>query len=278
MRWKMSLAMLALLPATVSGQIQVRTLVRDAVVERLNSLSPDNDERVVILKKMFQAAGCEKLTEEAVKHEKQPNIVCVLPGQTDSIIVVGAHLDKVHDGTGAVDDWSGSAMLPSLFESLKEDARKHTYVFVAFSGEEHGLVGSDSYVQHLSKPGLNAIAAMVNLECLGTAPTEVWYTHSDRHLSELLAQTAAAVKLPISVMNVDHVGNDDSDNFRNKKIPNVTLHSLTQQTFRFLHTREDTIDKINTSFYYDSYRLAAAYLAVLDTMLPTTGTAAASSK
>lgn len=278
MRWKMSLAMLVLLPATVSGQIQVRTLVRDAVVERLNSLSPDNDERVVILKKMFQAAGCEKLTEEVVKHEKQPNIVCVLPGQTDSIIVVGAHLDKVHDGTGAVDDWSGAALLPSLFESLKEDARKHTYVFVAFSGEEHGLVGSDSYVKHLSKTGLNAIAAMVNLECLGTAPTEVWYTHSDRHLSELLAQTAAVVKLPISVMNVDHVGNDDSDNFRNKKIPNITLHSLTQQTFRFLHSREDTIDKINTSFYYDSYRLAAAYLAVLDTMLPITGTAAASSK
>ena len=42
---------------------------------------------------------------------------------------------------GAVDDWSGAVMLPSVYQSLKSKARRDTFVFVAFAGEEGGLLG-----------------------------------------------------------------------------------------------------------------------------------------
>ena len=169
-------------------------------------------------------------------------------------------------------------MLASLVEGLAPEHHKHRYVFIAFSGEEEGLLGSEFYVKQLAPADLHAIVAMVNLECLGLNPTEVWYTHSDRTLVGVLAQTTAGLHLPLIAVNVDHVGTDDSDSFKRRKIPNITLHSLTQETWKILHSRDDTIDKVNTSYYYDSYRLVAAYLAVLDTALPMPEGPAASTK
>lgn len=61
--------------------------------------------------------GCE-VTEQRVPHSKAPNLICTLAGETASTIVVGGHFDFVARGWGAVDDWSGAVMLPSLYESL----------------------------------------------------------------------------------------------------------------------------------------------------------------
>ncbi|HVV44189.1 MAG TPA: hypothetical protein VHC72_03265 [Bryobacteraceae bacterium] len=43
-----------------------------------------------------------------------------------------------------MDDWSGTALLPSLYEALKLKSRHHTFLFIAFAGEEDGLIGSTS--------------------------------------------------------------------------------------------------------------------------------------
>jgi hypothetical protein len=40
-----------------------------------------------------------------------------------------------------------------------------------------------------------------------------------------------------------------------------------EETWKVLHSRDDTVGKINVPNYYESYRLRAAYLAVLDTAL-----------
>jgi Zn-dependent M28 family amino/carboxypeptidase len=174
---------------------------------------------------------------------------------------------------GAVDDWSGAALLPSLYQNLAGRPHKHTYIFVAFSGEEQGLVGSDWYVKHLAPEELKEITAMVNLECLGLSPTKVWVTHSDKKLVSLLAGTAAALKEPVAEVDVDHVGNDDSDSFRKKKVPNITIHSITQDTFSILHSTRDQVERINPDDYFDSYRLTSAFLAELDTLPATTNAA-----
>jgi Zn-dependent M28 family amino/carboxypeptidase len=237
------------------------------VVERLKALPQKNTDREAFLREAFQKAGCKNVTEQVVKHLKEPNVICVLPGETPQTIVVGAHLDKVSSGTGAIDDWSGAALLPSLIQGLAPDKHKHTYVFVAFAGEEEGLVGSEYYVKHMTPDELHNTVAMVNLECIGVSATEVWYTHSDRHLVDLLNKTAGALHLPLSAMNVDHVGSDDSESFKRRKIANITIHSITQQSFSYLHTAKDTIDKIDITEYYNTYRLNAAYLSLLDVFL-----------
>jgi Zn-dependent M28 family amino/carboxypeptidase len=261
-----------------AGQVGYLTVKREVIEERVKAVAPDNTRREAILKSSFEAVGCRELKEQPVKHEKQPNVICVLRGDSPSTIVVGAHLDKVRAGMGAVDDWSGAALLASLYESLSGQRRTHTYIFIGFSGEEDGLVGSKYYVKNLPAKDWANIVAMINLECLGLSPTKIWVTHSDKFLVNLLVQTASTLQVPVSGVNVDKVGTDDSESFRHEKVPNITIHSVTQETIRILHTPRDQLEAINLDYYYESYRLAAAYLAILDSAMPAVLSPAASTQ
>lgn len=241
----------------------------DVVWSRLERYEGKNAEREQTLKTMFAEAGCkpDELTELPVRHASAPNVLCVLPGKTDREIVVGAHFDYVDRGKGVVDNWSGASMLPSLLETIETDPREHTYIFIGFTDEEKGLVGSHDYVAHLTKEQRAKISAMINFDTLGLAPTEVWASHADRGLLNALASLAQAMKLPISGVNVDNVGESDSESFRDKKIPSMTIHSLTHNTLSVLHSVQDSIARINRKDYLDSYHLMAAYLVYLDSYL-----------
>jgi Zn-dependent M28 family amino/carboxypeptidase len=185
-----------------------------------------------------------------------------LTGSTGSEIIVGAHFDFVDRGKGVVDNWSGCSLLPSLFQSLKETAHHHTFVFIGFTNEEEGLVGSRFYVRQLSKEARRNIKAMVNLDSLGLSPTKM--DLADKKLATALATVASNFKLPLSVMNVRSLGRSDSDSFQDNKIPSITIHSVTSATWPILHSPRDQFSAIRLDDYYDTYLLVRAYLAYLD--------------
>jgi hypothetical protein len=84
--------------------------VSRAVVEaRLGKYNGNDSQRAAALKQMFVEAGCDNqhLSEQPVKGSKLPNIICVQPGSSDKVIIVGAHFDHVSAGGGVVDNWSG---------------------------------------------------------------------------------------------------------------------------------------------------------------------------
>ncbi|MBZ5707431.1 MAG: Zn-dependent exopeptidase M28 [Acidobacteriia bacterium] len=269
--------LLGLLTACAVAQVQFQVLDREVIEARLEGFSRKNDEREAILKQMFVQSGCkdDKLSEQTVKKKLPPNLICVLPGDTNAIILVGAHSDHVEVGDGVVDNWSGASLLPSLYYSLSKVPRKHTFVFVNFTAEEKGLVGSDFYAGKLSPEQRSKIEAMINMDTLGLGPTEVWATHADTTLLNALAGVANAMKLPVSVMNVDQVGSSDSESFAKYKIPRITIHSVTQQTWPILHSSKDKLNEIKKDDYYASYRLMIGYLAFLDTDLGRPATAQA---
>jgi hypothetical protein len=268
-RWLRKVLLLALLTACAAAQVQFQVLDREVIAARLEGFSRKNDQREAILKQMFMQSGCkdDKLSEQSVNNTLPPNLICVLPGETNAVILVGAHSDHVSAGDGVVDNWSGASLLPSLYYSLSNIPRKHTFVFVNFTAEEKGLVGSDFYAGKLSPEQRSKIEAMVNLDTLGLAPTEVWATHADTILLNALAGIANAMKLPVSVMNVDQVGTSDSESFAKYKIPRITIHSVTQETLPILHSSKDKLNEIKMDDYYASYRLMVGYLAFLDTDL-----------
>ncbi len=115
----------------------------------------------------------------------------------------------------------------------------------------------------MTKEQVAATDAMVCMDTLGLAPTEVWTSHSNKQLVRALAYLAGLMKAPISGEDVDKVGSTDSVQFSERKIPSITVHSLTQQTFdkRILHTSKDKLSEIRMDDYYQTYRLMAAYLA-----------------
>ncbi len=248
--------------------ISYNPLPQETVESRLQKYGGKDSTREATLKQMFAEAGCDDqhVSEQAVRRSKLPNVICVLPGNSEKVIIVGAHFDHVSDGSGVVDNWSGASLLPSLYQALKDHPRKHTFIFIGFTDEEKGEIGSEFYVHEMTKEQVAAADAMVNMDTLGLAPTEIWMSHSDKQLIKMLAQVAKATNLPVTGMDVDQVGTSDSEQFAKRNIPRITVHSLTQETWNagILHTNKDQISKIKIVDYYQSYCLVAAYSAYLD--------------
>jgi hypothetical protein len=112
------------------------------------------------------------------------NVIGLLPGRDpvlrNETIIVGAHYDHLGlggfgsldaDSTGQVhngadDNASGAAMLIRIAERLARDPPARTVLFLAFSGEELGLLGSAHYVKNPVYP-LSTTMAMVNLDMVG---------------------------------------------------------------------------------------------------------------
>jgi Iap family predicted aminopeptidase len=260
---------IVVLAALSNGQsVTVNFLPQDVIEKRLRSYTAKNATREPAMKALFEEAGCkdDALSEERVKGTKFPNLICTLKGATDSTIVVGAHFDLIEKGQGVVDNWSGSSLLPSFYQALTASARKHTFTLVAFAGEEQGLLGSQSFVKQLGTQQ-SLVKAMVNLDTLGLGQTQIWMSHSDRNLAMWLAGVAKQMNIPLGVVDVEKVGTTDSEPFREKKIPAMTVHSLTQSTLHVLHSPQDTMEAMHLDDYYQTYRLLASYLVALDQLV-----------
>lgn len=249
--------------------ITFRQLPRRMIKSDLDSFASSNIAREVKLRQMFLKAGCSpaEITEEQVQRKRPPNIICTLPGSSKSEIIVSAHTDHAEIGEGVVDDWSGAALLPALMKSLAGAPRRHTFVFIGFTDEEDGLVGSHYYVNHLSRTQLSEIRAEVNLECLGLTPTKVWADRANKKLLSDLFNVAGSLKLDLAGVNVDNVADDDTHPFLRKHVPVITIHSVTRNTWPILHSWRDNLRAINFTDYYNSYRLIVTYLAYLDATL-----------
>lgn len=262
-------------------ELHFRLQSREVLESHLKSFSDKNSDREARIKQWLSESGCQDgdLTEQALDRKAPPNVICILPGETAEVIVVGAHTDKVESyGDGVVDNWTGAVLLPALLYSLNSRPRHHTIIFVGFSAEEKGLVGSRFYADHLSPQERARIEAMVNFDSLGVSPTKVWASHADKPLLNALIATSSFAHLPISAVNVEGVGSTDSESFAPYHIPRITIHSITQDTFPILHSVRDKLTAINFNDYYDSYRLIAEYLAYLDGMLTPPAPAATAEK
>jgi Zn-dependent M28 family amino/carboxypeptidase len=78
------------------------------------------------------------------------NIVAELPGtdRSDEVVMLGAHFDSWHAGTGATDNAAGSAVMMEAMRILKATGLplRRTVRIGLWTGEEQGLIGSREYV------------------------------------------------------------------------------------------------------------------------------------
>ena len=250
----------------LAEKLEVSLVPQTLVQTRLESGVVRPSERQSTIRDLFLKAGCAP--DEQRVDKKTANVVCTLPGQTPETIVVGGHFDFIDSGKGIVDDWSGTSLLPSLYEALKTQPRKHTYVFVAFAAEERGLVGSSRFVKNMAPDQRSQTQAFVNLECLGLSPVKVWTHRSAPILLNRLNEVATAIGVTLQGIDVDAVGDDDTHPFLSAHIPVISIHSLTQETLPVLHNARDKLEAINFNDYYTAYKLCAYYLAYLDVKLP----------
>jgi hypothetical protein len=90
--------------------------------------------------------------------------------ESDEIFIICGHYDTVSSSPGADDDTSGTVAMLMAAEILSQYQFNHTIKFVAFSGEEQGLLGSEVYAQEAYSQGWN-IGGVLNCDMISYAET-----------------------------------------------------------------------------------------------------------
>jgi aminopeptidase YwaD len=194
------------------------------------------------------------------------NVVGVLEGSDPILknenIIIGAHYDHLGrggDGSlaprsgeihhGADDNASGTAgviELARLF-STQRPRLKRTLVFIAFSGEEEGLLGSNYYVNHPLVP-LAKTVAMINMDMIGRMKDHklvIGGVGTAKEWRDILSKDN-----PFElILNEDGYGPSDHSSFYSKQVPVLFFFTGPHADY---HKPSDTSDKIN---YTDEARI-----------------------
>lgn len=192
---------------------------------------------------------------------KAANLVAYLDNGAPTTVIIGAHYDhlgmgnqgssldanpagKIHNG--ADDNASGVAGMLELARYFKTNKVKESnnFLFLAFSGEELGLYGSDYFVEHPTLD-LATVNYMVNLDMVGRLdPKNGGLSVSGSGTSpgwEPLLKSLSTTEVPIST-DSSGTGPSDHTKFYLKKMP--VLHFFTGSHSDY-HKPSDDADKIN---------------------------------
>jgi Zn-dependent M28 family amino/carboxypeptidase len=130
---------------------------------------------------------------------------------------------------GANDNSSGISMMLELanFYSQKENQPEYSIVFMAFSAEEAGLIGSKYYVNNPLFP-LSKIKFLINLDLLGTGDDGVMVVNATKFSTQfkLLIQVNEDSKLLPAVKQRGPAANSDHYYFTEKGVPAFFIYTL----------------------------------------------------
>lgn len=115
----------ACLPADISLRVQFAEPKQLAEALSAVGKPPRRAGKREVLARLLREAGCANVEEQGTRELPEPNLVCRIPGRTNSTIVVGL--------SPQVDGWPAAALLPALASNVRAEPRDHTFVFAAFS-------------------------------------------------------------------------------------------------------------------------------------------------
>lgn len=181
----------------------------------------------------------------------------------NEIVVVGAHMDHIGYGPkmsrsgggkvhpGADDNASGTVALIQIAKacSLLKDKNKRTIVFMAFSAEEMGLIGSRYYCDNpifpKNNPNISSHIFMLNMDMvgyLGQARTLAFNSaDSSPDIKSIIGELSSKYSFANSVTSRGSGGSDHAC-FYNKRVPIAFLHTGLHPHY---HKPTDTADRIN---------------------------------
>jgi putative aminopeptidase FrvX len=231
MKLKLLFLLALLFVLTAAGQAQdpvIRVSTPEQIKAGFVKVPCENRERLTAVRTLFEQAGAPSADITIDHYKTVENLVVIKRGESAERIVVGAHYDKVADGCGAVDNWTGIVVLAHLYHSIKDVPLKKTLVFVAFGKEEGGLIGSTAMVKAMTEEQASEYCAMVNIDSLGLALPQVADNLSSKKLEQFTVDLAKEMKLQFAHATIQGA-EADSLPFMTRKIPAVTIHGLTNQ-------------------------------------------------
>ena len=191
------------------------------------------------------------------------NVIGILPGTDPGLagesLVIGAHYDHFGRGAyadhaagrgqlhpGADDNASGVAVMLELARVLARQPQPRSVVFVAFSGEETGRLGSRHYVKNAAAYPVGKIIAMLNLDTvgrLGDNPVTVFGAGSAEEWVHIFRGASHVTGVDVKPVG-DDFGSSDQSSFIAAGVPAVQLFGSLHAD---IHRPGDTLDKIDVS-------------------------------
>lgn len=208
------------------------------------------------------------------------NVIGLIPGRrvADRYIVVTAHYDHVGVNAegqvfnGADDNASGVATMLEIAERLKAAAPEHSVIFVAFDGEERGLLGAKHFVQAPPVP-LASMAMNLNFDMVARAETDgkLWVTGTYQHptfrpiLETIPANGAVALAFgkdtPQDTGENNWVEASDQGAFFKAQVPFLYLGVDYHPDY---HRPSDDFERITPSVFQSAVELSYSAFRALD--------------
>ena len=184
------------------------------------------------------------------------NVIAVLPGSSARLrgewVIIGAHYDHLGRGdygsaeanhgnaihNGADDNASGVAVMLEVARLLSRQPPARSVAFMAFTGEEAGLLGSKHFTENPTIPLAN-VKAMINLDMVGrlkNGPLIVYGTGTATEWGRILDPAISAENLRFTA-NPEGYGPSDHTSFYLKDIP--VLHFFTNAHSEYHRPADD---------------------------------------
>ncbi|WP_375241634.1 M20/M25/M40 family metallo-hydrolase [Lacinutrix sp.] len=205
------------------------------------------------------------------------NVIGYIDNKAENTIIIGAHYDhlgygaegSLHRGeraihNGADDNASGVAVLLNLAGRLKAKNTNNNYLFMAFSGEEMGLLGSNYFVKN---PTIDTkkVDYMINMDMVGRLKADSTLAVYGVGTSPIFKQTVTANNSKFKIVAKESgVGPSDHTSFYHADIP--VLHFFTGQHEDY-HKPTDDTEKLN----YEGMQTISNYIFEIITDLDNNG-------
>ena len=252
-------------------QKHINFLASDALMGR-GAPSPGLDTAAAYILREFKSYGLQPVNGsyyQKVSYGKEGakkyfnNVVGYLEGSDpvlkNELLIIGAHYD--HVGTfknkkfgqdsiynGADDNASGTAgvmVVANAICSMKEKP-KRSILFIAFGGEERGLVGSSFYCKNPLFP-LEKTVAMLNLDMISRNNPEIVYIVASKKspdLAKINEKENEKVGMKLDYSQDMFIGSSDHAPFLAKKVPAIFFFTGVNKT---LHTPTDEADTVDSN-------------------------------
>ncbi len=290
MRVKRSLAVICLL--VCAAAVPAQSHDADAYFSYVKNITEGADNKargqaiLAELKKLNIRVSTESFVDKDRRGEKIEglNIIGeVLNPDAKKVVMIGAHLDRVGVGTGAIDNASGSAAVISLLKAFREKPLKNVRIQGAFwDQEEKGLVGSRIYVQNRKERGLPHI--YINFDVFGAGDT-LWLWTPDENLEFVKNFKAEAARMKAANLVSKEYPASDHRSFNVEGVQSYSfslgpageaaniVRVLSGETvaadefpkvLRVIHTENDTIEAVDAKAVARALAVVEAAIRTLD--------------
>ena len=189
------------------------------------------------------------------------NIIAEIPGTDralrDEVVMLGAHFDSWHTGTGATDNASGSSVMLEALRILKATGvpMKRTVRLALWTGEEQGLLGSRAYVRETfgyrdstgmhTKPAYEKFSAYYNMDN-GTGAFRGIYAQGNAAVRPIFEQWMAPLRdLGMRVTTIRNTGSTDHVAFDAVGLPGFQfIQDPIEYGTRTHHSNQDLYDRL----------------------------------